>query len=177
MKPTKYQIISSKKKINFNEIVNNRRLNSKNNRRNELNQLSKSTNINTTKNNQLKQYVDMTVTHFSIKCSILCNEIEEMKREFITQLQGIVEGFQLNESSFPIIKGGGINKNLNFNKINMDNGLNFLEQNKTIINNNNNPKEKIYLKNNEGIDLVYERFKKNQNSGINSDLQYNNNNN
>ena len=36
MKPTKYQIISSKKKINFNEIVNNRRLNSKNNRRNEL---------------------------------------------------------------------------------------------------------------------------------------------
>ena len=67
MKPTKYQVISSKKKINFNEIVNNRRLNSKNNRRNELNQLSKSTNINTTKNNQLKQYVDMTVTHFSIK--------------------------------------------------------------------------------------------------------------
>ena len=177
MKPTKYQVISSKKKINFNEIVNNRRLNSKNNRRNELYQLSKSTNLNTSKNNQLKQYIDMTITHFSIKCSLLSNEIEEMKREFITQLQGIVESFQFNDSSFPIIKGGGINKNLNFNKINMDNGLNYNEQNKILHYNNNNPKEKIFINNSEGIDLVYERYKKVQNSGINSDLQCNYNNN
>ena len=177
MKPAKYQVISSKKKINFNDIINNKRFNSKNNKRNEVYQLSKSTNINPLKNNQLKQYVDMTVTHFSIKCSLLCNEIEEMKREFITQLQGIVEGFQINDSFFPTVKGGGISKNLNFNKINMDNALNYIEQNKNLNYNiyNNNTKEKINLNNNEGIDLVYERFKKIQNSGSNIEYNYNNN--
>ena len=177
MKPAKYQVISSKKKINFNDIINNKRFNSKNNKRNEVYQLSKSTNINPLKNNQLKQYVDMTVTHFSIKCSLLCNEIEEMKKEFITQLQGIVEGFQINDSFFPTVKGGGISKNLNFNKINMDNALNYIEQNKNLNYNiyNNNTKEKINLNNNEGIDLVYERFKKIQNSGSNIEYNYNNN--
>ena len=178
MRTGKLQIMMGKnKKPNFNDIIgnNSKRFNPKNMRRlggNEYYQMSKSTNINSMKNFQLKQYIDMTVTHFTVKCTLLCNEIEEMKKEFVTQLQGIIEGFQLNEPSYPIIKGG-FNKhfqNLNYNKINLDNGYvntNFIDQYKSNSNSNfNNSKERYYLNNIDGMDLNYEKHKKHANSDI-----------
>ena len=178
MRTGKFQIMMGKpKKANFNDLMgnNSKRFISKNMRRlggNEYYQMSKSTNMNPMKNFQLKQYIDMTVTHFTVKCTLLCNEIEEMKKEFVTQLQGIIEGFQFNEPSYPLIKGG-FNKNLqnlNYNKINLDNGYvntNLIDQYKSNSNSNfNNSKEKYYLNNIDGMDLNYEKHKKHANSDI-----------
>ena len=160
-------MIPNKKKPHINEFMgnNSKRKNAKNLKK-EYFQLSKST--NQAKNFQMKQYIDMTVTHFTCKCTLLCNEIEEMKKEFVNQLQGIVEGFQLNETSYPLIKGYNkiFNQNLNYNKINLDNGYvstNFIDQYK----NNSNltlNKEKFYLNNNEGLDLVFDKNKRVLNS-------------
>ena len=160
-------MIPNKKKPHINEFMgnNSKRIIAKNLKK-EYFQLSKST--NQTKNFQMKQYIDMTVTHFTCKCTLLCNEIEEMKKEFVNQLQGIVEGFQLNETSYPLIKGYNkiFNQNLNYNKINLDNGYvstNFIDQYK----NNSNltlNKEKFYLNNNEGLDLVFDKNKRVLNS-------------
>ena len=160
-------MIPNKKKPHINEFMgnNSKRIIAKNLKK-EYFQLSKST--NQTKNFQMKQYIDMTVTHFTCKYTLLCNEIEEMKKEFVNQLQGIVEGFQLNESSYPLIKGYNkiFNQNLNYNKINLDNGYvstNYIDQYK----NNSNltlNKEKFYLNNNEGLDLVFDKNKRVLNS-------------
>ena len=43
------------------------------------------------KKNELKQILDFTISHFTIKCSFLCNQIEQMKKEFIEQLEFIKE--------------------------------------------------------------------------------------
>ena len=182
MRTGKFQIMMGKpKKANFNDLMgnNSKRFNQKNMRRlggNEYYQMSKSTNINPMKNFQLKQYIDMTVTHFTVKCTLLCNEIEEMKKEFVTQLQGIIEGFQFNEAPYPLIKAG-LNKhfqNLNYNKINFDNGYvntNFIDQYKSNSNSNfNNSKEKYYLNNIDGMDLNYEKHKKHANSDIDNNI-------
>ena len=160
-------MIPNKKKPHINEFMgnNSKRIIAKNLKK-EYFQLSKST--NQTKNFQMKQYIDMTVTHFTCKCTLLCNEIEEMKKEFVNQLQGIVEGFQLNETSYPLIKGYNkiFNQNLNYNKINLDNGYvstNYIDQYK----NNSNltlNKEKFYLNNNDGLDLVFDKNKRVLNS-------------
>ena len=160
-------MIPNKKKPHINEFMgnNSKRIIAKNLKK-EYFQLSKST--NQTKNFQMKQYIDMTVTHFTCKCTLLCNEIEEMKKEFVNQLQGIVEGFQLNESSYPLIKGYNkiFNQNLNYNKINLDNGYvstNYIDQYK----NNSNltlNKDKFYLNNNDGLDLVFDKNKRVLNS-------------
>ncbi len=160
-------VIPNKKKPHLNEFMgnNSKRINAKNLKK-EYFQLSKST--NQTKNFQMKQYIDMTVTHFTCKCTLLCNEIEEMKKEFVNQLQGIVEGFQLNETSYPLIKGYNkiFNQNLNYNKINLDNGYvstNYIDQYKNISNLTLN-KEKFYLNNNDGLDLVFDKNKRVLNS-------------
>ena len=160
-------MIPNKKKPHINEFMgnNSKRIIAKNLKK-EYFQLSKST--NQTKNFQMKQYIDMTVTHFTCKCTLLCNEIEEMKKEFVNQLQGIVEGFQLNETSYPLIKGYNkiFNQNLNYNKINLDNGYvstNYIDQYK----NNSNltlNKDKFYLNNNDGLDLVFDKNKRVLNS-------------
>ena len=168
MKTGKIQgMIPNKKKPNINEFMgnNSKRIIAKNLKK-EYFQLSKST--NQTKNFQMKQYIDMTVTHFTCKCTLLCNEIEEMKKEFVNQLQGIVEGFQLNESSYPLIKGYNkiFNQNLNYNKINLDNGYvstNYIDQYKNNSNLNIN-KDKFYLNNNDGLDLVFDKNKRVLNS-------------
>ena len=160
-------MIPNKKKPHINEFMgnNSKRIIAKNLKK-EYFQLSKST--NQAKNFQMKQYIDMTVTHFTCKCTLLCNEIEEMKKEFVNQLQGIVEGFQLNETSYPLIKGYNkiFNQNLNYNKINLDNGYvstNYIDQYK----NNSNltlNKDKFYLNNNDGLDLVFDKNKRVLNS-------------
>ena len=178
MKTGKFQMVVSKKKGNFNEIIgnNSKRYQQKNIKRlggNEYYQISKSSNINVTKNSQLKQYIDMTVTHFSVKCSLLCNEIEEMKREFITQLQGIIEGFSFNQPNYPIIKGGfnknfNFGQNLKFNKLNLDNGYvstNINENNKMIYTNN---KDKYYINNNDAFEHYFEKNGRKGNSEINN---------
>ena len=61
-------------------------------------QLPKSMNIKTSSQqhhstlspNLLTQHIDLTVTQFSIKCAMLINYIENMKNEFIAQIEGIL---------------------------------------------------------------------------------------
>ena len=54
------------------------------------------------KNNEIKQIIDLTVTHFTIKCAFLCNQIEEMKKEYIDQLKLINDKF-INEKKYVLI--------------------------------------------------------------------------
>ena len=42
---------------------------------------------------QLKQFIDVTVTQFSVKCSLLVKEIETLKKEFVAQIEGIPYAF------------------------------------------------------------------------------------
>ena len=42
---------------------------------------------------QLKQFIDVTVTQFSVKCSLLVKEIESLKKEFVAQIEGIPYAF------------------------------------------------------------------------------------
>ena len=60
-------------------------------------QLPKSMNIKNSSQNHttispklLTQHIDLTVTQFSIKCAMLINYIENMKNEFIAQIEGIL---------------------------------------------------------------------------------------
>lgn len=61
-------------------------------------QLPKSMNIKTSSQqhhstlspNLLTQHIDLTITQFSIKCAMLINYIENMKNEFIAQIEGIL---------------------------------------------------------------------------------------
>ncbi len=54
------------------------------------------------KNNEIKQIIDLTVTHFTIKCAFLCNQIEEMKKEYIDQLKLINDKF-INDKKYVLI--------------------------------------------------------------------------
>jgi hypothetical protein len=87
----KNEIISFKKKINFSNNNFNKKIGDKRIKIN-TNQLkthfssrirTKNLNEIQNKNNEIKQIIDLTVTHFTIKCAFLCNQIEEMKREYI----------------------------------------------------------------------------------------------
>ena len=57
---------------------------------------------NSQKINQIKQIIDITVTHFTVKCAYLCNQIEDMKKEFIEQLEFISNKFIPNDKKFCI---------------------------------------------------------------------------
>ena len=52
------------------------------------------------KKNELKQILDFTISHFTIKCSFLCNQIEQMKKEFIEQLEFIKEKEKENKKLY-----------------------------------------------------------------------------
>ena len=52
------------------------------------------------KKNELKQILDFTIYHFIIKCSFLCNQIEQMKKEFIEQLEFIKEKEKENKKLY-----------------------------------------------------------------------------
>ena len=124
-----------KKNIDF--YNNNKILNQKKNQ--NSNQLKKySTSVikremnNSQKINQIKQIIDITVTHFTVKCAYLCNQIEDMKKEFIEQLELISNKFILNDKKFYINLEKKKFPKLNSEIINFDNN-NFIQ------NNNNNP--------------------------------------
>ena len=87
---------------------------------------------NSQKINQIKQIIDITVTHFTVKCAYLCNQIEDMKKEFIEQLELISNKFISNDKKFYINLEKKKFPKLNSEIINFDN-YNFIQ------NNNNNP--------------------------------------
>lgn len=64
--------------------------------------------INNNIANQLKKFIDITVTQFSVKCAVLVNQIESIKKEFIAQIEGIPIAFFSSDnkaqiSSLPLI--------------------------------------------------------------------------
>lgn len=66
---------------------------------------SGSFNKNQTNNNipnQLKKFIDITVTQFSVKCAVLVNQIESIKKEFIAQIEGIPIAFFNSDSKAQI---------------------------------------------------------------------------
>jgi len=71
----------------------------------------------------LQQYIDIAVTRLNIKCSFLCGQIEEMKKEFCLQLEGMAKIINNRNTSilFPELKTSAnmnMNSSLNnFNKI------------------------------------------------------------
>jgi hypothetical protein len=63
----------------------------------------------------LQQYIDIAVTRLNIKCSFLCGQIEEMKREFCLQLEGMTKFINnRNNFFFPELKtSANMNSSLN----------------------------------------------------------------
>lgn len=50
----------------------------------------------------LKKYLEITVSRFTTKCSLLVNQIDDMKREFIAQIDGLYEFFPIQTSKTPL---------------------------------------------------------------------------
>ena len=126
----KNEIISFKKKINFSNNNFNKKIGDKRIKIN-TNQLkthfssrirTKNLNEIQNKNNEIKQIIDLTVTHFTIKCAFLCNQIEEMKREYIEQLQLINDKF-INDKKFILIPNKKIGPKLSNEIIEYDDNL------------------------------------------------------
>ena len=66
---------------------------------------SGSYNKNQTSNNianPLKKFIDATVTQFSVKCAILVNQIESIKKEFIAQIEGIPIAFSNSDNKLQV---------------------------------------------------------------------------
>ena len=64
----------------------------------------------------LQQYIDIAVTRLNIKCSFLCGQIEEMKKEFCLQLEGITRFLNNKNNSviFPDLRASAnMNSSLN----------------------------------------------------------------
>jgi hypothetical protein len=63
----------------------------------------------------IQQYIDIAVTRLNIKCSFLCGQIEEMKREFCLQLEGMTKFINnRNNFFFPELKtSANMNSSLN----------------------------------------------------------------
>ncbi len=79
-----------------NKMVNKRNIYSSHMKLNTSTNLRNGNNYLNNKS-ELKHFIDMTVTHFTIKCAFLCNQIEIMKKEFIEQLENITEKFSNSE--------------------------------------------------------------------------------
>ena len=64
----------------------------------------------------IQQYIDIAVTRLNIKCSFLCGQIEEMKKEFCLQLEGITRFLNNKNNSviFPDLRASAnMNSSLN----------------------------------------------------------------
>lgn len=59
----------------------------------------------------LKKYLEMTLSRFTTKCSLLVNQIDDMKREFITQIEGLNEFFPNTQSKIPLPIVSPVRKN------------------------------------------------------------------
>ena len=149
------QHINNKKKY-YSPIFNQLRINNVNSKsfvnklgnKNTHNNNSNS-NSNNTSNNNIKTTIDNTIMSFTLKCGLLANQIEELRKEFISQLLNLSDSI-LNHNiylNFPIISNIDkkknkvfpnkiTNKNLNLNNID---GLELLynEKNNNYNNNNN----------------------------------------
>ena len=100
-------MISIKKNIhfsshNFSKNIHDKRIKINTNFSSRLRTGTKSLNEIQNKNNEIKQIIDLTITHFTIKCAFLCNQIEEMKKEYIEQLKLINDKF-INDKKFVLI--------------------------------------------------------------------------
>jgi len=82
-----------------NKLINKRNIYSPHIKINTSTNLRNESNFSNNKR-ELKQFIDMTVTHFTIKCAFLCNQIETMKKEFIEQLENLNNKFLSSEKRF-----------------------------------------------------------------------------
>ena len=121
----KNEMISIKKNIhfsshNFSKNIHDKRIKINTNFSSRLRTGTKSLNEIQNKNNEIKQIIDLTITHFTIKCAFLCNQIEEMKKEYIEQLKLINDKF-INDKKFVLIPNKKITPKLKNEIMELDN--------------------------------------------------------
>ena len=98
----------------------------------------------------LQQYIDIAVTRLNIKCSFLCGQIEEMKKEFCLQLEGITR-FLNNKNNSVIFPDLRASANMNSSLHTFNNSISYDKSKIKYNMNKNNSISKNNLENSSEI--------------------------